>query len=110
MVNEKITSVELLVEDITSGTLTVPVSSSSNYLTANVDISKSGYTPLGVVGWRIGNADSGGANWYYVSLLRNYIGTSGGSPVVYLAFHNYHESASAVIKIQLWILYRKDKG
>lgn len=111
MVNEKIAPVELLVEDVTSGTITVPLpTSSSSYLSTNVSISKDGYTPIGIVGWRIANADTGGANFSWVTLLRNYIGTSGGNPVVYVAFHNYHSSSDAVIKIQLWVLYQKNKG
>ncbi len=110
MVNEKIAPVELLVEDVNSGTITVPVpTSSSSYYSTNVNVSKDGYTPIGVVGWRIGNADSGGANWSYTTLLRSYLGTSSGNPVVFVAFHNY-ASSDAVIKIQLWVLYQKNKG
>ena len=61
----------------------------------------SGYTPLGIVGYRIS-----GANSTYVSVFREcYFNTSGK---IEIGLKNCHASQAASVTVEIWILYAKN--
>lgn len=74
---------------------------SSSYSMFTLDVSRAGYTPIGVVGWRIGNATTNGARCSYISVYA--VSLSGASASVNVRNHN--TSNSAKIKISLDVLY-----
>ena len=77
--------------------------SSQSYSESTVSISKTGYTPIGLVGWEIANASSSGTNRTKCFLFRYYI--SGNT--LYYSIGNYSTS-SAKVRLYAQILYKKD--
>ena len=90
----------LLAEDIVIGDGLIVAA--GQYGTGNVSITKSGYTPLGIVGIHLENATSGGIYNTYVFTHSWYI--SNGK--AYFIFRNTY-SADAKIKVTVTILYAK---
>lgn len=77
----------------------------SNYIQdMTIDVTKSGYTPIGVCGFRVGNATSSGTNSSYISVYR--LELSDTNTVTY-AMRNY-ASGSAKVKLWAYVLYRKN--
>lgn len=74
----------------------------TNYADGNANIAKTGYTPLGVVGFRIINATSGGTNGANVATNQAYI--SGNT--AYFRIKNT-ETVTAKVRIYFTILYVK---
>ena len=73
-----------------------------DYDTITVSISKDGYTPIGIVGYRIQNASSGGANASYINVYRAEI--SGTNAL--LGVRNIRTGSNdAVIQTDVNILY-----
>ena len=68
----------------------------------NTSIAKTGYTPLGVVGYRVVNASSGGANGNYGVISHAYI--TGDT-----AYYRVRNTGSATMKVRIYfnILYVK---
>lgn len=94
-----ITGVGNVIEEYYTDNLTV---SASNYVQGlTMDVSKSGYTPLGIVGFRIQNGSTNGANASYISVYRSEIS---GTTLTY-ALRN-HTSNDAIIKVTFTVLYK----
>ena len=85
----------LLVEDVNSGNVGVPANS---HATANINVSKTGYTAMGVVGvtWS-------GSSW---PALAGYKLTSATNVALYLI--NYTSSAMSNLTYKVSVLYRKN--
>lgn len=60
----------------------------------------SGYTPIGIVGYSIGNATNSGQNGSYCNVTTAFISS--------LSLRNMHPSAVARIKLVLYVLYKKN--
>ena len=75
--------------------------SGTKYGTITIDASKSGYTPIGVLGYDISNASSSGANSSYISVYEARISGSNVS----ISVRNNHSSAAAKIKVAATVLY-----
>lgn len=75
--------------------------------TGNTDgtlsVAKSGYTPIGIIGWRIQNATSSGQ--YYTRVFCWRLELSGAT--LYYGLGNYY-SATAKVKLSAIVLYRKN--
>jgi hypothetical protein len=76
--------------------------SGTNYTDGNGSIAKTGYTPLGVVGFRVINASSGGLNGANVFISHAYI----SGTTAYFRVKNT-ESSAAKVRIYFTILYAK---
>lgn len=76
--------------------------SGTKYTDGNASVAKTGYTPLGVVGFRVVNASSSGANAGYVTMSHAYI----SGTTAYFRVKNA-ESSSAKVRIYFTILYCK---
>lgn len=74
----------------------------TNYADGNANIAKTGYTPLGVVGFRIINATSGGTNG--ANVATNHVYISGNT--AYFRIKNT-ETVTAKVRIYFTILYVK---
>ena len=90
----------LVVEQKDKDNITVAANS---FLEDSFSIAKTGYTPIGVVGFALNNATSNGANSSRVFLFANKITTS----TLYCSYRNTYSSA-AKIRLIAMILYRKD--
>ena len=92
----------LAVEGVSADNISVAASSAT--ATTAVTITKSGYTPLGVVGWFVTSATSGGANnnWVVPNLLR----VTNSTQASYV-LRNVG-TAAAKVKLTMYVLYRKD--
>lgn len=69
-----------------------------------IDVTKSGYTAIGVCGFRVGNATSSGTNSSYISVFR--VELNEANTVTY-AMRNY-ASGDAKVKFTVYVLYRKN--
>jgi hypothetical protein len=76
--------------------------SGTKYTDGNASIAKTGYTPLGVVGFRVINASSSGANGANVVISHAYI----SGTTAYFRVKNT-ETSSAKVRIYFTILYAK---
>lgn len=72
--------------------------------TLTIDVSRSGYTPLGVVGVQIANASSSGTRYQYCHEYGWYFSSTN----TIIALRNYYPNAAAKIKASVHILYRKN--
>lgn len=90
----------VIVDEVSIDNLTV----SSYVQNQTLDASKSGYVPIGIVGWRVQNATSSGANASYISIFR--LELTDATTITY-AMRN-HDSSSAKIKFTAYVLYRKN--
>lgn len=91
----------LLVEDVeVIDGLTV---NANNYATTSKSVSKTGYTPLGIVGVHLENATTGGTYNTYVFTHSFYL----SGTTAYFVLRNTHASTNAKIKITISVLYVK---
>lgn len=91
---------QLTVEAKSVDNISVSATSSAD---GSFSVAKSGYTPIGIVGWRIQNATSSGA--YYTRIFAWRLELSGAT--LYYGLGNYYSSA-AKIKLTANVLYRKN--
>lgn len=70
-----------------------------------IDVTKSGYVPIGVCGFRVGNASSSGTGSSYISVYR--LELSDDTTVTYAMRNN--NSSSAKVKLWVYVLYRQNK-
>ena len=91
----------LIVDQVSADNISVSANSATS--TTAITATKTGYTPIGVVGWFITSASSSGTNANQVvpNLLR-----VTGSQVSYV-LRNVGSSASKV-KLTVYVLYRKN--
>ena len=90
----------VIVDEVSVDNLTV----SSYVQNQTLDASKSGYVPIGIVGWRVQNASSSGANASYISIFR--LELTDATTITY-AMRN-HNSSDAKVKLTAYVLYRKN--
>ena len=76
--------------------------SGTKYTDGNASVAKTGYTPLGVVGFRVINASSSGVNGANVAVTHAYI----SGTTAYFRVKNT-ETSSAKVRIYFTILYAK---
>lgn len=69
----------------------------------SVSVAKTGYTPLGIVGYNFSNATSGGTGRTLVSLVKNYI-----SGTTYTFCIKNLSNSAIKVKLGIYILYRKN--
>ena len=91
---------QLLVGTVSVDNKTV---SGNGYQSFGLTATKTGYTPLGLVGWAIENASSSGGQGSFCFMYRYYINSSG----IVQAFVRNTSSNDANIKITAYVLYRK---
>lgn len=70
---------------------------------ASVNISKSGYSVLGIGGWAIYNASSGGQNNSWCRPYKSYFNVDTAA----MSIRNYAND-TAKVKCKFWIIYRKN--
>lgn len=84
------------VDDVTSGAFSIAGNGSDN---KSFSVAKSGYTPVGIVGWSFPGSGSS-----YAMLFRCYI--SGSNCVAYV--RNVSATATMTSALRVWVLYRKN--
>lgn len=85
-----------IVDSVTSSAFNIAGNGSDN---KTFSVAKSGYTPVGIVGWAFPGSGSS-----YAMLFRCYI--SGSNCVAYV--RNVSASASMASALRVWVLYRKN--
>lgn len=92
----------LTVDGVNADNISVAANSATS--TTAVTITKSGYTPIGVVGWFVTSASSSGANnnWVVPNLLRVTSSTQASYVLRNVG------TAAAKVKLTIYVLYRKD--
>lgn len=102
----KVPQTQMLVESVTKDNMSM-AGDSFDYWSFNantVPITKTGYTPVGVVGFRIANATSSGVNGTRCMCYGAYLVSSTEARV----YIRNLSSATAKFQITLYILYQKD--
>lgn len=90
----------VIVDEVSVDNLTV-----SSYLqNQTLDATKSGYVPIGIVGWRVQNATSSGTGASYISIFR--LELTDTTTITYAMRNN--NSSSAKVKFTAYVLYRKN--
>ena len=80
--------------------LTINAYSSAN---AQVPIAKSGYTVLGLGGWALYNASSGGQNCSWCRAYKSFFSSTNAA----MGIRNYAND-TAKVKCQFWVIYHKN--
>ena len=75
-----------------------------DYSNGDYNVAKTGYTPIGIVGYQVANASSGGVGCTLVTV--NKIVISGNNVAV--QFRNFHDSANSKIRLIARVLYKKN--
>ena len=91
---------QLLVESVVLDNNTL---SGGGFDSFSVTATKSGYTPIGVVGWRVDNASSSGGQGSYCFLYRCYLASNAVQ-----FFCRNTSSNQAKVKFTAYVLYRKN--
>ena len=89
-----------VVASATADNISIPTNSSGS---ADINVSKSGYTPLCVVGFDIVNASSSGSGDIYCYPIRMFYNSSSGKAVVKIGSRR---SEAAKVKCTVHVLYR----
>ena len=105
----KVPQSQLLVDTITRDNLTIGTSGTAawgNYTfdSSHGDITKEGYTPIAVVGFRVANATSSGTN---ASFIMCYGATLTSATDAVISIRNVG-SSSAKVKLSIDVLYQKN--
>ena len=80
---------------------TMNLSSNANF---SVTITKSGYTPINIVGWRLLNASTNGVNCSWCEVYGVYLSNS---TTAVAKVRNYAND-TAKIRIRIYVLYKKN--
>ena len=70
----------------------------------NLTITKEGYTPIGIVGWIIGNASENPANPSKPTIYQAYLSSSTNARIAY----RYDHTSDAKVAITVFVLYEKN--
>ena len=77
----------------------------SSFVSNTYSVAKQGYTPIGVVGYIVGNATHDGTSCTWITMNQMYVTTNNN---VYVQFRNLHTSITAKIKIVADVWYVKN--
>lgn len=75
------------------------------YVNQNITIEKTGYTPIGIVGFRVTNASSSGSNATFCYVGACFLINETTARVM---TKNANGNNSAKVKIVVWVMYRKN--
>lgn len=71
---------------------------------ADITIGEDGYIPLGIVGWRIADASTGGANTSRPTVYQAYMVSSTTARIAY----RYDHTSAGKFSVYVYVLYQKD--
>lgn len=97
------------------GLLTVPYTvdnltvSASTYGTQNIDVERAGFTPLGVIGFTVSNATTGGTNssWFSVRTAYIFFASEENKHYAQINYRN-HGTNQAKVRVVVIVLYTKN--
>lgn len=92
----------MVVESVDTDNITAPA---GNYKAFNINTAKTGYTPIGIVGWYLDNATDSGIFNTYCFTIRLYLNAQNN---VYWLVRNTSTTTDAKIKARAYILYVKN--
>ena len=81
----------------------ITINAYSSSASEQVSIAKSGYTVLGIGGWALYNASSGGKNCSWCRAYKSFFSSANAA----MAVRNYAND-TAKVKCQFWVIYHKN--
>ena len=97
------------IREVLADNVSVPKYANNAYSQQSITLTSSsdydGYTPVGVVGWLVGNASSGGSAASWVHPYQVFLDTSTATPAVKFYVRNHYTDGAAKVKLTAKVLY-----